>query len=89
MSAVTLYVKSLSLSRSLSLCGQDVLELLEKRVKSRFSHRQIHLLGSMSFSQYLETAASQLSLPPDFPDAKFANEWNTSVKVRPSLWPVY
>lgn len=61
-------------------CRLDVLELLEKRVKSRFSHRQIHLLGSMSFSQYLETAASQLSLPPDFPDAKFANEWNTSVK---------
>ncbi|XP_063067807.1 origin recognition complex subunit 4 isoform X2 [Engraulis encrasicolus] len=61
-------------------CRLDVLELLEKRVKSRFSHRQIHLLGSMTLAQYLETAASQLSLPTDFPDAKFANDWNDAVK---------
>lgn len=66
------------------VCAQDVLELLEKRVKSRFSHRQIHLLSSIGFSQYLEMVSSQLSLPSDFPDSKFLDEWNTGVKVRPS-----
>lgn len=62
-------------------CRLDVLELLEKRVKSRFSHRQIHLLSSMEFSRYLETAAAQLRLPSDFPDSRFANDWNASVKT--------
>ncbi|XP_048090230.1 origin recognition complex subunit 4 [Alosa alosa] len=61
-------------------CRLDVLELLEKRVKSRFSHRQIHLLSSMGFSQYLEMVRSQLSVPLDFPDSKFSDEWNASVK---------
>uniref|UniRef100_A0A6Q2YNH4 Origin recognition complex subunit 4 n=1 Tax=Esox lucius TaxID=8010 RepID=A0A6Q2YNH4_ESOLU len=62
-------------------CRLDVLELLEKRVKSRFSHRQIHLLSSLSFRQYLDNVILQLSLPPDFADAKFFEEWNDSIKV--------
>lgn len=34
-------------------CRQDVLELLEKRVKSRFSHRQISLFpGDASFAEH-------------------------------------
>ncbi|XP_061534982.1 origin recognition complex subunit 4 [Phycodurus eques] len=61
-------------------CRLDVLELLEKRVKSRFSHRQIHLLSSLSFTQYLERVRSQLSLPDDFPERKFAQDWNSSVQ---------
>ncbi|KAJ8003672.1 hypothetical protein DPEC_G00150760 [Dallia pectoralis] len=61
-------------------CRLDVLELLEKRVKSRFSHRQIHLLSSLTFRQYLDNVILQLSLPPDFPDAKFFEEWNDSIK---------
>uniref|UniRef100_A0A6Q2Z3R2 Origin recognition complex subunit 4 n=1 Tax=Esox lucius TaxID=8010 RepID=A0A6Q2Z3R2_ESOLU len=61
-------------------CRLDVLELLEKRVKSRFSHRQIHLLSSLSFRQYLDNVILQLSLPPDFADAKFFEEWNDSIK---------
>uniref|UniRef100_A0A8C1BJ13 Origin recognition complex subunit 4 n=1 Tax=Cyprinus carpio carpio TaxID=630221 RepID=A0A8C1BJ13_CYPCA len=60
-------------------CRLDVLELLEKRVKSRFSHRQIHLFSSLSFAQYLDVVRAQLSLPPDFPDPKFSDEWNHSV----------
>lgn len=60
-------------------CRLDVLELLEKRVKSRFSHRQIHLLNALTFPQYLERVRAQLSLPDDFPDGKFAQEWNTAV----------
>lgn len=36
-------------------CRQDVLELLEKRVKSRFSHRQISLFpGDVAFAQHRE-----------------------------------
>ncbi|KAM4560205.1 origin recognition complex subunit 4 isoform 1-T2 [Odontesthes bonariensis] len=62
-------------------CRLDVLELLEKRVKSRFSHRQIHLLSSLTFAQYLERVRAQLSLPEDFPDLKFAQEWNAGIKT--------
>lgn len=66
------------------LFHQDVLELLEKRVKSRFSHRQIHLLSSPTFPQYLERVRTQLRLPQDFPDGTFAQDWNSSVEVSPS-----
>ncbi|KAI1884908.1 hypothetical protein AGOR_G00214740 [Albula goreensis] len=62
-------------------CRLDVLELLEKRVKSRFSHRQIHLLSPLGFQHYLSTARLQLSLPQDFPDCRFAEEWNASIKA--------
>ncbi|XP_030606387.1 LOW QUALITY PROTEIN: origin recognition complex subunit 4 [Archocentrus centrarchus] len=62
-------------------CRLDVLELLEKRVKSRFSHRQIHLLSGLNFAQFLERVQMQLSLPDSFPDNKFAQEWNASVKT--------
>ncbi|KAM4697645.1 origin recognition complex subunit 4 isoform 1-T1 [Rhinophrynus dorsalis] len=61
-------------------CRLDVLELLEKRVKSRFSHRQIHLLNSFSFPQYLDIFQDQLSLPPDFPDTQFSDKWNQNIK---------
>ncbi|XP_061571596.1 origin recognition complex subunit 4 [Cololabis saira] len=61
-------------------CRLDVLELLEKRVKSRFSHRQIHLLSSLTFPQYLQRVRAQLRLPDDFPDARFAQDWNAGVE---------
>ncbi|KAM9328108.1 origin recognition complex subunit 4 isoform 1-T2 [Pholidichthys leucotaenia] len=62
-------------------CRLDVLELLEKRVKSRFSHRQIHLLNSLTFAQYLERVQTQLSLPEEFPDSRFSQEWNANIKT--------
>uniref|UniRef100_A0A668AMB6 Origin recognition complex subunit 4 n=1 Tax=Myripristis murdjan TaxID=586833 RepID=A0A668AMB6_9TELE len=62
-------------------CRLDVLELLEKRVKSRFSHRQIHLLSGMTFPQYLQRVQTQLRLPDGFPDARFSHEWNGSVQT--------
>uniref|UniRef100_A0A8C4ZB91 Origin recognition complex subunit 4 n=1 Tax=Gadus morhua TaxID=8049 RepID=A0A8C4ZB91_GADMO len=63
-------------------CRLDVLELLEKRVKSRFSHRQIHLLPSLSFSQYLQAVQAQLHLPDTtFPDTTFCYDWNASLKA--------
>lgn len=45
-------------------CRLDVIELLEKRVKSRFSHRQIFLYpGSQEWEEKLELMRSLLSLP--------------------------
>lgn len=45
-------------------CRQDVLELLEKRVKSRFSHRQISLFpGDMPFADHLLVYKKMLALP--------------------------
>ena len=35
-------------------CRIDVLDLLEKRIKSRFSHRQIYLFHEYNFDQYLD-----------------------------------
>ena len=49
-------------------CRLDVVELLEKRVKSRFSHRQIHLQPPDSFDpHYLDTFKTLLHLPHTFP----------------------
>ncbi|NXA76795.1 ORC4 protein, partial [Thryothorus ludovicianus] len=61
-------------------CRQDILELLEKRVKSRFSHRQIYLLNSFDFKQYIKIFKKQLSLPAEFPDESFAQKWNNNVQ---------
>uniref|UniRef100_UPI00398EDBA8 origin recognition complex subunit 4 isoform X1 n=3 Tax=Pristiophorus japonicus TaxID=55135 RepID=UPI00398EDBA8 len=61
-------------------CRLDVLELLEKRVKSRFSHRQIHLLNAFGFKQYVDIFQQQLSLPTEFPDGRFAQEWNQNIQ---------
>ncbi|KAK2516329.1 Orc4 [Columba livia] len=61
-------------------CRQDILELLEKRVKSRFSHRQIHLMNSFNFKQYIKIFKEQLSLPAEFPDESFAQKWNNNVQ---------
>ncbi|NXP86133.1 ORC4 protein, partial [Passerina amoena] len=61
-------------------CRQDILELLEKRVKSRFSHRQIYLMNSFDFKQYIKIFKEQLSLPAEFPDESFAQKWNNNVQ---------
>ncbi|NWX54637.1 ORC4 protein, partial [Promerops cafer] len=61
-------------------CRQDILELLEKRVKSRFSHRQIYLMNSFDFKQYIKIFKKQLSLPAEFPDESFVQKWNNNVQ---------
>ncbi|NXA10193.1 ORC4 protein, partial [Sapayoa aenigma] len=61
-------------------CRQDILELLEKRVKSRFSHRQIYLMNSFDFKQYIKIFKEKLSLPAEFPDESFAQKWNDNVE---------
>ncbi|XP_048341422.1 origin recognition complex subunit 4 [Sphaerodactylus townsendi] len=61
-------------------CRLDVLELLEKRVKSRFSHRQIYLTSPFDFKKYASVCKEQLSLPSEFPEKNFAQKWNKNVQ---------
>ncbi|XP_068716512.1 origin recognition complex subunit 4-like isoform X1 [Montipora foliosa] len=60
-------------------CRLDVVELLEKRVKSRFSHRQIHLFNSETFEDYLLIVRSVLGLPSNFKDKQFVKAWNSHI----------
>ncbi|CAL1598527.1 unnamed protein product [Knipowitschia caucasica] len=62
-------------------CRLDVLELLEKRVKSRFSHRQIHLFCNTTFPEYVRRVQTLLQLPDTFPDQRFLQDWNSSVQA--------
>ncbi len=59
---------------------QDAVELLEKRVKSRFSHKTIEL-HSDSFEEYVKVFKTLLSLPDDFEDHKFLREWSEHLEV--------
>lgn len=43
----------------------DVAESLEKRVKSRFSHRYVHLSSSKSFAAFVEVCKAALTLQED------------------------
>ncbi|XP_063174455.1 origin recognition complex subunit 4 isoform X2 [Candoia aspera] len=61
-------------------CRLDILELMEKRVKSRFSHRQIYLMNSFDFKTYLNICKEQLSLPPEFPEKSFLQKWNKNIQ---------
>ncbi|XP_053119436.1 origin recognition complex subunit 4 isoform X2 [Hemicordylus capensis] len=61
-------------------CRLDILELMEKRVKSRFSHRQIYLMNSFDFKIYLNICKEQLSLPPEFPEKSFTEKWNKNIQ---------
>ncbi|XP_018007096.2 origin recognition complex subunit 4, partial [Hyalella azteca] len=61
-------------------CRLDVVELLEKRVRSRFSHRQVHL-KPQSLEQYCEIARQLLTLSscPEI-SQKSVREWNKGVE---------
>ncbi|XP_013408810.1 origin recognition complex subunit 4-like, partial [Lingula anatina] len=61
-------------------CRLDVIELLEKRVKSRFSHRQIYIFNKLTFEEYLRVFKLSLCLPVDFGDLKFVQTWNKNVE---------
>jgi len=60
-------------------CRLDVVELLEKRVKSRFSHRQIHLFNSETFEDYVQVVRSVLTLPSNFKDRQFVQAWSSQI----------
>jgi origin recognition complex subunit 4 len=51
-------------------CRIDVLDLLEKRIKSRFSHRQIYLFNEYNFDQYLEYAKYFIRMDKNFMDGR-------------------
>lgn len=59
-------------------CRPDVMQILENRVNSRFSHQKILLFDEMTFDEYLESAKYFLSLQK-FYDSKFLKKWNSEV----------
>ena len=66
----------------------DVAELLEKRVKSRFSHRWVHLAQPKSFQAFEAVVEAALSLETvegdltDNSESSWRDAWNTYMKVR-------
>jgi origin recognition complex subunit 4 len=61
-------------------CRLDVVELLEKRVKSRFSHRQLLLFPHSEFRDYVSLTRSLLSLPHNFKQRQFHREWQQNLE---------
>ncbi|XP_064471281.1 origin recognition complex subunit 4-like [Ornithodoros turicata] len=61
-------------------CRLDAVELLEKRVKSRFSHRQLHLFNDFTFEDFVDIATALISLPDRTSDVQLRDNWNESVK---------
>uniref|UniRef100_H2ZA47 Origin recognition complex subunit 4 n=1 Tax=Ciona savignyi TaxID=51511 RepID=H2ZA47_CIOSA len=66
-------------------CRLDVMELLEKRVKSRFSHRQLYICNQWGTEDYIEAFSVLLHLDESFgkkssKHKSFLKTWNASVK---------
>ena len=59
--------------------AQDALEMLEKRVKSRFSHRQVFVPPPETYADYTQALVGALTL-----DGKASKTvaWNAAVQVR-------
>ena len=57
------------------------MELLEKRVKSRFSHRQILLFPHTEFDDYVDLTRSLLTLPADFEDHHYRKQWQDNIEA--------
>ncbi|CDF87212.1 BN860_01310g1_1 [Zygosaccharomyces bailii CLIB 213] len=57
----------------------NILEYLEKRVKSRFSQRIIYMPQIEDFHQFLSTTKEMLS-PPSISDFKHVDSWNALVE---------
>ncbi|KAI7862452.1 origin recognition complex subunit 4 C-terminus-domain-containing protein [Spinellus fusiger] len=62
-------------------CRLDTLELLEKRVKSRFSHRQIYLFPPATFGDFVETAKSGLCVSAKSSMSSYYEEFNQSIET--------
>lgn len=59
-----------------------MVELLEKRVKSRFSHRQIQLFPDYTFEEYKQLVVSLLHVPNNaYIDRDYCKIWNEHLKV--------
>ncbi|KAI8070482.1 origin recognition complex subunit 4 C-terminus-domain-containing protein [Gongronella butleri] len=61
-------------------CRIDTLNLLEKRVKSRFSHRQFYLYPPATFGDFCTIAKDTLTLPDDLCDIPFTQKFNQSIE---------
>ncbi|XP_052092994.1 origin recognition complex subunit 4-like [Mytilus californianus] len=61
-------------------CRLDVIELLEKRVKSRFSHRQVYFLNNYNFENYCDICMSYLRIESKPVGSDFIKEWNKQVE---------
>lgn len=61
-------------------CRLDVIELLEKRVKSRFSHRQVYFLNNYNFENYCDICMSYLRIESKPVSSDFIKEWNKQVE---------
>ena len=59
----------------------DVVECLEKRVKSRFSHRWVHVPSIKSVEGMREVVESVLCVEGGDPDGKENARWNECIKV--------
>lgn len=62
-------------------CRLDIVELLEKRVKSRYSHRAILTFPSYSFDEYVEITRSLLSLPDGSLCQQFKKKWDMTLET--------
>ncbi|PRD27135.1 UNVERIFIED_CONTAM: orc4 [Trichonephila clavipes] len=64
----------------IGMCSRpDLLQVLENRVNSRFSHQKILLFDEMTFDEYINSAKEFLTLH-DFKDFKFQKRWNADIK---------
>jgi origin recognition complex subunit 4 len=62
-------------------CRWDAIELLEKRVRSRFSNRQLSLSLPENFSQFSYVISKTLQLRDDFPDRSYSQEYQNHLEV--------
>nr|XP_002121287.2 origin recognition complex subunit 4 [Ciona intestinalis] len=64
-------------------CRLDVIELMEKRVKSRFSHRQLYICNQWTAENYLQAFSNMLLLDAGFcktaKHKSFLERWNANV----------
>ena len=61
-------------------CRMDAISLFEKRVRSRFSHRQIYLLAKPNFENFVENFKGflQLEVSPNLKPI-YVRTWNKSI----------
>jgi len=57
------------------------MDLLEKRVKSRFSHRQYCLFPAKSFEIFLQIARNSLTLTTESMDEDYKNAFNEELNA--------
>ncbi|EXJ81012.1 hypothetical protein A1O3_07300 [Capronia epimyces CBS 606.96] len=71
-------------------CRMDVVDCLEKRVKSRFSHRWLHIPGAKSLSAFEDAVASVLCVSVEGKEAlgltqeelEWRTRWNQTIQTR-------